>query len=286
MLIPDSWRSLIHAPFKVISVDLCPRYNNRRTYAGTAAGKEPVYLGASDHYETHEIDEMCAWGDLVRPVLADVAVALFWVTKPRIRDYFAVMDAWGFKPITCMYTWLKADPKHWEEFEKILTQGSLLGGNVLELMEDRHYRPYDEPGEIVRPLFRWLLSKLGGHWSQSNSEDVWVAVYKAKGHKSDTLSSHGLLPSTLTYQPIITPRSKIHSRKPEEMQSRMEIAWSGVSGPWLEIAATRERDDIELPGSHLRKRWICLGNHKDLNHPMQFEESLPLIAREVKKWRQ
>jgi len=34
----------------------------------------------------------------------------FWVTMPKLEDAFPIIKAWGFKYITCAFTWVKLNP--------------------------------------------------------------------------------------------------------------------------------------------------------------------------------
>lgn len=36
---------------------------------------------------------------------------LMWVTMPKLREGLQVIEAWGFKYITCAFTWVKQNPK-------------------------------------------------------------------------------------------------------------------------------------------------------------------------------
>ena len=43
--------------------------------------------------------------------IADEDCALFiWATMPKLKDAFAVIDAWGFKFKTAAFVWIKLNP--------------------------------------------------------------------------------------------------------------------------------------------------------------------------------
>jgi N6-adenosine-specific RNA methylase IME4 len=68
-------------------------------------GKTGGNFAPEKHYQTMEIDEICAL-DVKR--LRDKNCALFlWTTMPCLPNAFQVMDAWGFKYKTCAFTWIK-----------------------------------------------------------------------------------------------------------------------------------------------------------------------------------
>lgn len=60
-------------------------------------------------YPTMSLDEIKS---LPVQNISEKDCALFlWVTMPMLREGLAVIDAWGFKYITCAFTWVKLNPK-------------------------------------------------------------------------------------------------------------------------------------------------------------------------------
>lgn len=54
----------------------------------------------------------------VQRIAAPDCVLFLWATMPKLREAFEVIDAWGFKYITCAFTWVKLNPTG-----RLLTKG-------------------------------------------------------------------------------------------------------------------------------------------------------------------
>lgn len=65
------------------------------------------YGPAERHYSTMSLDEICAMGLKVADMTEPDAVLFLWSTSPKLRDAFAVMDAWGFRYSGAMFVWDK-----------------------------------------------------------------------------------------------------------------------------------------------------------------------------------
>ena len=53
-----------------------------------------------------DIKNMC-----VSDITADDAMIFLWATMPKLREALSVIEAWGFKYITCAFVWVKQNPK-------------------------------------------------------------------------------------------------------------------------------------------------------------------------------
>jgi len=60
------------------------------------------------HYDTMSIDKICQMP--IGQIADDCSCLFMWVTNPKLRLGFDVMDAWGFKYQTTL-TWVKIDSK-------------------------------------------------------------------------------------------------------------------------------------------------------------------------------
>jgi site-specific DNA-methyltransferase (adenine-specific) len=60
------------------------------------------------HYRTMTIDEICSLP--VKNITAENCALFLWVTFPLLPETFKVIDAWGFKYITCAWCWVKLHP--------------------------------------------------------------------------------------------------------------------------------------------------------------------------------
>lgn len=45
----------------------------------------------------------------VKEIVDDNAALILWVTFPRLKDGFAVMEAWGFRYVTVAFNWFKTN---------------------------------------------------------------------------------------------------------------------------------------------------------------------------------
>lgn len=95
-----------------------------------------------------------------------------------------------------------------------------------------------------------------GSYTASNTEDVWLLSNGTPKRKAKDVSQ--VVPTA--EETIVAPMGR-HSKKPEEMQNRVERL---LSGPYLEIFSRRQR-----PG------WTCIGNELD---GLDIRESLARIA--------
>jgi len=47
----------------------------------------------------------------VSKICADDCALALWATMPKLPEALKVIDAWGFKYITCLFNWVKLNPK-------------------------------------------------------------------------------------------------------------------------------------------------------------------------------
>ena len=72
-------------------------------YRATSNARSP-----EAHYPTMRTQDICA---IPVPEIADEDCALFiWATMPKLKDAFAVIEAWGFKFKTAAFVWIKLNP--------------------------------------------------------------------------------------------------------------------------------------------------------------------------------
>ena len=72
-------------------------------YRATSNARSP-----EAHYPTMRTQDICA---LPVAEIADENCALFiWATMPKLKEAFAVIEAWGFKFKTAAFVWIKLNP--------------------------------------------------------------------------------------------------------------------------------------------------------------------------------
>ena len=47
----------------------------------------------------------------IKGIIDDNAMLFLWATMPKLKEAIEVIEAWGFKYITCAFTWVKTNPK-------------------------------------------------------------------------------------------------------------------------------------------------------------------------------
>jgi N6-adenosine-specific RNA methylase IME4 len=141
----------VHAQFESGPFAGLPRGHYRVAYADPpwrfhAWSHRGEKKGACQHYQTRELDEICALpvGELMAP---DAALFL-WVTQPMVPEALRVLCAWNFEYRTVAFVWIKMPPT-WSE-------------GLFPLR--------------IRP-------RLGlGYHTRSGSEQCWLAI-RGKGYK-------------------------------------------------------------------------------------------------------
>ena len=96
----DVWADL-NPPYNTIVADPPWRYNKTAGEQHTRSGRG---RSAERHYGTMTPEELVALP--VANLAADVAHLYLWVTNPKLRLGFDVMEAWGFNYRTAL-TWVK-----------------------------------------------------------------------------------------------------------------------------------------------------------------------------------
>jgi N6-adenosine-specific RNA methylase IME4 len=119
--------------------------------------------GATDHYPTMPLKEICALP--VKDITEDNAVLFLWVTSPLLEESFEVIKAWGFK-YKSSFVWDKIGHNmgHYNsvrhEFLLICTKGSCTPDNVKlfdsvqSIQKTEHSRKPEEFREIIDTLYQ------------------------------------------------------------------------------------------------------------------------------------
>lgn len=93
---------MIAGSYDLIYADPPWHYATRRT--GTAFGG-----GVTDKYPTMTVAEICELP--VKHIARDNSVLMIWTTMPYLMQTQQVIEAWGFRYVTCGFTWIKTNPK-------------------------------------------------------------------------------------------------------------------------------------------------------------------------------
>ena len=120
-------------------------------------------------YETMKIEDICK---LPIKYLCEKDCALFlWVTMPMLKEGLQVIQSWGFKYITCAFTWVKQNPTgngiysglgHWTNGNSELCLFAKKGKpkriekNVKQIVLSPRQRHSQKPSEVRERIVRLL----------------------------------------------------------------------------------------------------------------------------------
>lgn len=103
-----------------------------------------------------------------------------------------------------------------------------------------------------------------GYWTRANAEFVWLLTRgEPKRRAMDVLQAIHSQVDYAAESPAVCTYPGVHSRKPDEVQNRIERL---VDGPYLELFARRRREG-----------WTTLGNELD---GLDIRDSLGRVARD------
>lgn len=118
-------------------------------------GKNGGHFAPEKHYPTMATDEICALD--VRALRDRNCVLAMWTTSPCLPDAFRVMDAWGFKYKTVLFTWVKLNAA-----SKTIVTG---------------------PGSYTRSACEYVLLGMRGHVKRVSTEPISQVLMEPRtGH--------------------------------------------------------------------------------------------------------
>lgn len=110
---------------------------------------------ARGSFKCMPIDEIC---DLpVQFIADDNAMIFLWATMPKLREALQVIDAWGFRYITCAFVWVKENPKSGGIYSGL---GHWLNGNAELCLLGRRGKSLERKSKIVKQI---LFAPRGRH---------------------------------------------------------------------------------------------------------------------------
>lgn len=118
----------------------------------------------------------------VQRIAAPDCALFLWATFPKLKEALEVIEAWGFRYITCAFTWVKLNPTG------ELFQGGVKGKDVL--------------------LRKGIYSGMG-YWTNGNAE---LCLFAKQGRPKRVARN--------VKQIVITPRGR-HSAKPSVVRNRI-----------------------------------------------------------------
>jgi len=193
------------------------------------------------HYSGMTTAELCALP--VARLLPKRALCFLWATGPKEAEgaHVEVLSAWGFRPVTAAFTWVKVYPTC-----------SACGADWREHDQAEH----DVPGPCEATGCGGFSprSYFGcGCYTGGGTERVWLGV-KGGGFSAARFEKnirHTVIAPLPTYKGT---RQKQHSAKPEEVARRIERM---AAGPYLEMFARRARPGWEAWGDQAPGSVAC-----------------------------
>jgi len=193
------------------------------------------------HYNGMTTAELCAMP--VARLLPKRALCFLWSTGPKEAEgaHVDVLRAWGFRPTTAAFTWVKvyracrSCGHGWEEHDQ--EEHDTPGHCQASIGERRHIGC--GCSHFVPKLYFGTGCYTGG-----GTERVWLGV-KGGGFSAARFEKdirHTVIAPLPTYKGT---RKKQHSAKPEEVARRIERM---TAGPYLEMFARRARPGWDVWG--------------------------------------
>lgn len=195
--------------YNVIYLDPPWKYNSRANHKTRFRG------GAGGHYPLMTMPEIAA---LPVPQLAARNCALLmWCTFPYLDDQIKLFDHWGFRFRTMLLTWIKLNPKGWDQPK-----------------DDPNYRHGKEYVLYSDGLFHSVFFGVG-YYAKSNPEVCLMGMRGQVPTVSNAVSS------------VIHAPRREHSRKPDEAYQRIEGVFGDV--PRIELFARHSAPGWEVAGN-------------------------------------
>jgi N6-adenosine-specific RNA methylase IME4 len=182
--------------------------------------KHGAAKSAYDEMTLEDIERMPV-GELAHP---DGALLLMWCTGPQAADgaHTRLASAWGFRLVTRAFAWVKVNDRcagcgcPWDDHRG----GTELPGPCVDCgLDCDSFAP--------RAFFG------PGNYTGGNVEDVWLGVRGDATWCADRATRD-------VRQVVFAPAPREHSRKPDEVQARIERLWPSAT-PRLELFARRRR---------------------------------------------
>lgn len=134
--------------YKIILADPPWLYNDS---LGTNSAKMGGY---GKYYKGMELKDICS---LPVPDIADKDCILFlWVTMPKLKEAFKVIEDWGFIYKTCAFSWIKLNPKSKTIFKGVGRR--VQGNNELVLLCTK-----GKPKRISKSISQIVMAERGRH---------------------------------------------------------------------------------------------------------------------------
>ena len=96
--------------YQIIYADPPWSYSDKRDTHPRMSG------GATSHYPTMTLRDICNLGIDLRPHLAENCMLFLWATFPNLREALIVIKEWGFQYKTLGFSWIKTNKNNGKPF--------------------------------------------------------------------------------------------------------------------------------------------------------------------------
>lgn len=197
--------------FQIIYADPPWKYEFTAFHKRNANRESTPQGRASDHYKTMSVEELEAMGPTVEALARKHAALFLWTTWPKLFDAERVAKAWGFRYVTIGFLWVKTGPS-W----------------------------HPEQLAMFHPTLEKFMTCGMGYHARANTEPC---LFFKRGHP-------GIFESRVIPQVVFEP-GREHSRKPDEVRRRIELAYPRRS--YLELFARETAPGWEAMGHEVGK---------------------------------
>ena len=201
--------------FDVIVADPSYKFSDKLTMSSIKRGAESQYPVLSNE-ALMNLD--------VESIAADDAILVLWVPSSLLDLGMKIMESWGFKQ-TQTFIWVKIKKEPIKDFVS----------NLLTVIKKS---PKKDLRQDIYDLFD-LNNILGFFMGRLFRQTHEIALVGKKGKVYDKLENKS------QRSVIFAPNFK-HSAKPEELQDKLDIMFSG--------------NKLEMFARRLRPGWTCVGN--------------------------
>ncbi len=136
--------------FNVIYADPPWPYNNPK-------GNDPAMGGIT--YPTMSLDDIKALP--IGKITASDCSLFLWATMPKLEQAYTVIRAWGFKPITTTFVWVKTNPKSGGIYSGL---GHWTNGNAELVLFGKRGRPK----RVAKNVKQIVMAPRGKHSAKPN----------------------------------------------------------------------------------------------------------------------
>lgn len=220
-----------------------------------------------DEMPIEALEEMPV-GELAHP---DGALLFLWCTGPQAAEgaHLRLARAWGFELRTRVFAWVKvvgrcaACGHGWDDHAHPAVGGAELPGRCSATLRLRG-------GNEACWCEGWdVRADFGpGSYTGGNVEDVWLGV------RGDTPWSAERARRDVR-QVVFSPAPHEHSRKPDEVQARIEALWPDAT-PRLELFARRRRKNWAAWGAQAPACDLVFGDAIGTTWPVPERAAAPV----------